>query len=76
MFPAAVATDRGAGGGGVRRGGKTAAFDQERAAYTDDGGRMESIYNLLPRLKEKTVRKYSRLFNGMRGFLCCLQYLC
>lgn len=61
MFPAAVSTDRGegggGGGGGGRRGGKRAAFDPERPTCADDGGRVESIYNLLPRLKEETVRK-------------------
>lgn len=75
MFPAAVATDRGGGGGREegRGGERRAAFDAERATRTDGGG-MESIYNLLPRVKEETVSIAANL--GMLLEALALFYEC
>ena len=64
MFPAAVTSDRGGG----RR---PALFERERASGVD-GGMAESIYNLLPKIKEETVRSallssYAGSFDWMEG---------
>jgi len=76
MLPATVMTDSGGGGGGGggRRGERRAAFDPERPTCAHDGGRVESIYNLLPRLKEEPVRSDLRLFGAgywIRCSNCC-----
>lgn len=56
MLQAAVAIDKGGGGGGRRRQGRRGggALVPGRATCTDEGT-IESIYNLLPKIKEETV---------------------
>ncbi|CAM9956683.1 unnamed protein product [Ectocarpus sp. 12 AP-2014] len=60
MFPAAVTSER----SGRRR---PALFERERSSGVD-GGMAESIYNLLPRIKEETVKPpmYKATFDHSR----------